>query len=89
MTNELPLYKPRRRADCSAVPRPCPYRDCRYHLRESRRDSCALDVADRVEPYELSMDEIADLMSVSTVSAMEVLASALAKVSVTEKEVAV
>lgn len=89
MTNPLPLYKPRRRADCSAVPRPCPYSDCRYHLRESRRDSCALDVADRVGPYELSMQEIADLMSVSTGSAMAALASALAKVSATEKEVAV
>jgi len=89
MTHDLPLYKPRRRADCSAVPRPCPHCDCRYHLADSRLDSCALDVADRVGPYELSIQEVAELMSMSTESATEALATALAKIDVAKREVAV
>ena len=51
--------RPATRGDCEGVARPCPWRECRYHLdpvrlekserRERRRDpemSCALDVAD-------------------------------------------
>ncbi len=89
MTHDLPLYKPRRRADCSSVARPCPHHDCRYHLGDSGRDSCALDVADRVGPYELSIKEIAELMSMSTESVTDALATALAKVDVAQREVAV
>lgn len=54
--------RPRRRSDCSLVPRPCPFAGCRHHLAidvvgtaivrhplatEDLEDSCSLDVADR------------------------------------------
>lgn len=78
VTAEADYWRPRTRADCKDVPRPCPYVGCRYHLylvltkqgggreqlRVQRRDgkpiepweleeSCALDVADRVESLHL------------------------------------
>lgn len=28
----LPLFVPRKRADCERVPRPCPWITCRHHL---------------------------------------------------------
>lgn len=57
----LPVWRPATRADCGAVPRPCPYVACRYSLyidvtQQLRRpldpwdmpasSSCALDVAE-------------------------------------------
>lgn len=47
--------RPRRRADCAAVPRPCPHTACRFHVGDLLRPgvpltaaaSCALDIADR------------------------------------------
>lgn len=53
-------WRPKTRADCAQVPRPCPYYGCRYHLGcdvsrvgtlkvwviEEGQPSCALDEAD-------------------------------------------
>lgn len=33
----LPVVRPVTRADCANVPRPCPFRDCRYHLGATQR----------------------------------------------------
>ena len=67
-------WRPRRRADCSLITRPCPYFGCVHHLRhdvspfgtlyeyESTR-SCALDVA---EEGEHTLQEVAEIMGIST-----------------------
>jgi hypothetical protein len=46
------LGPPRTRGDCAGVPRPCPWRACRFNLTTERHHrpgglSCALDVADQ------------------------------------------
>ncbi len=44
--------RPTVRGGCAALPRPCPFPDCRFHLAADSRDrepfvySCALDAAD-------------------------------------------
>lgn len=70
-------WRPRTRADCAQVPRPCPYVACKYHLYLDvdaqdtirvapgepwdREESCALDVADRGEHSLGFVAEIMDL----------------------------
>lgn len=64
MSPRLPIV-PKTRGDCAAVPRPCPFNRCRYHLSDfspRAAESCALDVADR-GPNDLS--EIAKVVGLT------------------------
>jgi hypothetical protein len=66
-------HRPRTRADCIDGPRPCVFYSCRHHLGvdvfaggelvfvEGLKDSCSLDVADRVAGVGLGTDEVAVL----------------------------
>lgn len=70
--------RPRTRADCVNVPRPCPFVACRHHLAvdvdahtgalyvrgdpSTMTDTCALDVADRGGA---TLDEVAESLGVS------------------------
>lgn len=78
----LQRLRPRDRSECRGGQRPCPWYGCRFHLGldvtpagriklspvalEDMADSCALDVADRVQPLELSLDHVAGMLDVST-----------------------
>lgn len=42
---------PLKRSDCASVPRPCPYKECRFNMDADPLLSCALDVADRGEAH--------------------------------------
>lgn len=58
--------RPETRADCEHVPRPCPWKTCRYHLDPDGRgatESCTLDVVDQSGPMTLA--QIADIWGVS------------------------
>jgi hypothetical protein len=64
--------QPRIRAECANIPRPCPFRDCRYHLVGDRRgppvvledaaETCALDLADRGA---MTLKEVGDALGVT------------------------
>ena len=66
-------HRPRKRADCVDGPRPCPWASCRHHLGldvfaggelvfvEGLKESCSLDVAERVAGVGLGSDEVAIL----------------------------
>ena len=68
------LQRPKIRADCAQVPRPCPFVGCRYNMnidvlstgglrwRQPERNNCALDLAEK-GPY--TLDEIGKVMGVS------------------------
>lgn len=52
----LPLHdRPKTRADCANVPRPCPYVGCRYHLYlDVNEDTGGLRIAMDGEPWEMA-----------------------------------
>lgn len=52
---------PATRADCAAVPRPCPYVQCRYHLWVGT--GCVLDVVD-ASPDGVKLDPIAEALGI-------------------------
>ncbi len=68
------MDKPRTRAECANVPRPCPFMTCRYnngvyvvgkvvHERpQSAEKSCALDLADRGES---TLEEVGNVLGVT------------------------
>ena len=96
-------WRPRIRADCEKVQRPCPYVGCRYNLylaithqgsgsseqlsiqrRSGRRiepsemkESCAIDVADRVS--HLDLDVIGEYMGFTRERARQIEADAIRK----------
>lgn len=87
-------WRPRTRADCAQVPRPCPYVGCKYHLYLDvdeqdtmrvapgepwdREESCALDVADQGE-HDLGW--IAQLLDVTKERVRQIESRALYRLS--------
>ena len=85
--------RPRIRAECYYIERPCPFVTCRYHLysdvvrgslKEHATDpmkmeeTCALDVAD--ERGELKLKEIAKIMNLTRERIRQIEVTALRKV---------
>jgi len=84
----LQRLRPRDRSECRGGQRPCPWYGCRYHLGldvtpsgriklspvalEDMADTCAMDVADRAQPLELSLDQVAGMLDVSTERARQI-----------------
>ncbi len=73
--------RPRVRADCEALPRPCPFPDCRYHLAPESRGapfvySCALDAADD-GPH--TLEEVATILGLSWDEVRDLEVAALQK----------
>jgi len=62
---DLKAMKPRNRADCERIPRPCPFVSCRYHLYcdINQKGSLKLNFPD-LEPWDLIVScalDVADL----------------------------
>lgn len=89
------VQRPKIRGDCANVARPCPYVGCRHHLYlDVRKDriafnvygrevwdlehSCSLDYA---ELGGMSLQEVADAMSISRERARQILDHAIAKLA--------
>lgn len=80
--------RPKTRADCASVPRPCPYVGCRYHLAiDVRRsgslviidnlpESCALDVAEKGSH---TLEAVGELIGITRQGASQILEKAYAK----------
>ena len=78
----LQAFRPRRRSECRGGQRPCPWYGCRYHLGldvsptgsiklspidiEDMVESCAMDIADRVDAGDVALDQVGELLGVST-----------------------
>jgi len=91
--------RPRTRAECAEVPRPCPYVSCRWHLYiEARRESIKLNFPG-LEVWELSescaldvadsgphtLEAIAQILGVTNERVRQLEARAIAKLSKTAK----
>lgn len=94
--------RPKTRADCANVPRPCPYVSCRYHLyltvRRSKKSdsiwvnfpqiegpdelefSCALDEADAVQGYGMTLEELSKRLNVTRERARQLEVEVLRKI---------
>lgn len=84
----LQLLRPKNRSDCRGGQRPCPWYGCRHHLGldvspsgsmkvsvielEDMTDTCSLDVADRVTAGDVALDQVGDLLGVSTERARQI-----------------
>lgn len=84
----LQLLRPRNRSDCRGGQRPCPWYGCRHHLGldvspsgsmklstvplEQMADTCSLDVADRVDAGDVALDQVAEMLGVSTERARQI-----------------
>lgn len=91
----LPMFRPRTRGECAAVPRPCPFVSCRHHLYLDVRSDGVLRInfPDR-EPDEMTascaldlagdgprtLDTIAGLMGMSKERARQLEHSAMRSV---------
>lgn len=91
---QLHIIRPKTRADCAHVPRPCPFVSCPHNLRvsiasdgrvhdltgDTLPSSCALDVVDQ-HPDGLSLAEIGARMGISRQRADQIAREALRKLA--------
>ena len=91
----LQRQRPHDRSECRGGQRPCPWYGCRYHLGldvtpagaikvseielEDMADTCAMDVADRVTAGDVSLDQVAEALGVSTERARQIEHHALGR----------
>ncbi len=73
--------RPRLRAECASLPRPCPFPDCRHHLAADSQGppfvySCALDAADDGAH---TIDEVAEILGATREEIRDVEIAALRK----------
>jgi len=84
----LQRLRPRNRSECRGGQRPCPWYGCRHHLGldvspsggmkvsvielEDMDDTCSLDVADRVDAGDVALDQVGELLGVSTERARQI-----------------
>lgn len=86
--------KPKTRADCANVPRPCPYVSCKYNLGveiditgwprlTDAKKSCMLDLIEK-NPDGMTLDNIAEILRISKKQVRAELREALSKLKRTE-----
>ncbi len=87
----LPLWpepgtpRPKLRAECASLPRPCPFPECHHHLAPDSRGepfvySCALDAADDGAH---TIDEVAEILGATREEIRDVEIAALRKLRTT------
>ncbi len=77
-------HVPTTRGQCRAVPRPCPFLSCRYHIWADIKprtghlpeETCALDVADEGAH---TLEQIGDIYGLTRERVRQILAAATAK----------